>query len=147
LATNQEQLLQMARLISRAHRGLHCLVQPRLEQQGSLTVTEMMVVRLVKEEGSPRASYISDKLGIPPSTMTSILDRLEAKGVVRRVRHVDDRRAVLVQLEDGAAEVKKEFETVLARELSLVFGDISPDKLKEITANLEFITQKLQPKR
>lgn len=41
--------------------------------------------------------------GIEPGPMSRLLDRLEAKGIVRKVRDLDDRRQVTIALTDKGA--------------------------------------------
>jgi DNA-binding MarR family transcriptional regulator len=43
-------------------------------------------------------TMLADATGLPPSTITSVLDRLEQAGYVRRVRDTRNRRQVLVEL-------------------------------------------------
>ena len=56
------------------------------------------ILRVVHLGGRVRA------LLVPSGTMTSRLDKLEAKGAIERVPHPTDRRSVEVQLTDGARE-------------------------------------------
>jgi DNA-binding MarR family transcriptional regulator len=46
-------------------------------------------------ESSITLSWISNTLRIPPATLTNIIDRLEADGLVRRVPHPTDARTTL----------------------------------------------------
>jgi len=45
-------------------------------------------------------SQICQSLSYDPGAMTRMIDRLEAKGLVRRVRHPQDRRALTLELTD-----------------------------------------------
>lgn len=56
--------------------------------------------------GRMTAGELSRATGLSSPATTSMIDRLERKGFVRRVRQADDRRQVLVELtEDGTARV------------------------------------------
>ncbi len=56
--------------------------------------------------GRMTAGELSRSTGLSSAATTSMIDRLERKGFVRRVRRADDRRQVLVELtEDGNARV------------------------------------------
>lgn len=56
--------------------------------------------------GRMTAGELSRATGLSSAATTSMIDRLERKGFVRRVRQADDRRQVLVELtEDGTARV------------------------------------------
>lgn len=142
--SSHEQVLKLARLINRAHRAFQRLMQPIMEEKGfNLSLTEMMVVRLVSEEQSVRVSHLSEKLGVPPSTMTSILDRLEDKNIVRRVRSREDRRAIAVELVPDMEERKREMYQLLAEELKEALKEISPERVSQMVADMEYFLEKL----
>ena len=55
-------------------------------------------------DGPKTAGVLSQASGLRPAATTSLLDRLEAKGLVRRVPSQTDRRRVLVEMtEEGFA--------------------------------------------
>lgn len=49
-------------------------------------------------DGPVTAGHLADATGLSSAAMTALLDRLEAKGLVRRVRATTDRRKVLVEV-------------------------------------------------
>nr|WP_282916618.1 MarR family transcriptional regulator [Streptomyces varsoviensis] len=58
----------------------------------------------LRHRGSPDRRRLADRLGCDASTATSMIDRLEKRGLVRRVPHPTDRRVKVVQLtEEGCA--------------------------------------------
>jgi DNA-binding MarR family transcriptional regulator len=70
---------------------------------------------------SPKA--LSEALLVTSGTMTNRLDRLEARGLVRRLPDPADRRGVLVELTDeGRALADRAVEVHLAREEELLAG-------------------------
>jgi DNA-binding MarR family transcriptional regulator len=69
--------------------------------------------KLVMKEGNTVACLSRD-LEIDPGAMTRSLDRLEAKGLVRRERSVDDRRVVHLVLTDEGRKVARKVPAVLA---------------------------------
>jgi len=50
---------------------------------------------------------ISDKMFVTPANITGIIDRLEAKGLVKRATRHGDRRAVIVELTTKGAAVQE----------------------------------------
>lgn len=50
-------------------------------------------------------SQICQSISYDPGAMTRMIDRLEAKGVIRRVRHPQDRRAITLELTDEGKAV------------------------------------------
>ena len=69
--------------------------------------------KLVMREGNTVAGLSRD-LEIDPGAMTRSLDRLEAKGLVRRERSTDDRRVVHLVLTDEGRLVAAKVPAVLA---------------------------------
>jgi len=63
-----------------------------------LTVRERLVVQRLGLEGDRPIAALGQALGITASSMTSLVDRLEQKGHLRRVAHASDRRATLLSL-------------------------------------------------
>jgi DNA-binding MarR family transcriptional regulator len=63
-----------------------------------VSAAQWMIVLLVGEDGAGSAAELCDLLGYDPGAMTRLLDRLEEKGVVRRVRDRGDRRTVRLEL-------------------------------------------------
>ncbi len=48
-----------------------------------------------------RSSELANRLGLTPGSVTSLVDRLIARGLARRVAHATDRRVVLVEMTDA----------------------------------------------
>ena len=65
---------------------------------GDLTVRERLLVQRLGLEGDSAIAALGQSLGITASSMTSLADRLEHKGHLRRVAHATDRRATLLSL-------------------------------------------------
>lgn len=65
---------------------------------------EIMAIHYLRNKGEMKTSVLSGYLGIPGSTLTGILDRMEKKDLIVRTRDLVDRRIVLVKLSDGLLE-------------------------------------------
>jgi DNA-binding MarR family transcriptional regulator len=66
-----------------------------------LQMWEWELLRALRQDGAPyRATptALAEQTGVPATTMTSRLGRLEARGFVGRVHDPDDRRRLLVEL-------------------------------------------------
>jgi DNA-binding MarR family transcriptional regulator len=55
-------------------------------------------------EGAMSAGQLAEAGGLSPAATTTLIDRLEKKGYLRRVRDTTDRRRVLVELTDLARQ-------------------------------------------
>ncbi len=67
---------------------------------GGLTLSQYGLLEGLTTRPVARVQELAGDAGIAPSTATRILDALERRGVVRRLRSEEDRRAVAVSLTD-----------------------------------------------
>lgn len=73
----------------------------------SLSMNEVHVLEAVQLVEEPSMTLIAQKLGITVGSLTTAVNTLYQKGYVSRYRLPDDRRKVLISLEDNALEVLK----------------------------------------
>lgn len=70
-----------------------------LEHDAGLTLPQLLLLEALRTETEPpTAGRLAQSVSLTQGTVTSILDRLEARALVRRTRADDDRRRVLVAL-------------------------------------------------
>jgi DNA-binding MarR family transcriptional regulator len=69
-----------------------------------LNMQELRVVELLGEQGPRMMREVSEFLGVAVNSVTSIVDGLETKGLLRRQRSAEDRRVVRVELTDSGQE-------------------------------------------
>src|SRR6478609_856626 len=73
------------------------LTNERIARMIGLNVVDFQTYGLLLRRGTPMTpGEVSATTALPSSTTTRVLDRLEAKGLVRREAAADDRRKVLV---------------------------------------------------
>lgn len=95
--------------------------------------------KLAMHEGNTVASLARD-LAIDPGAMTRSLDRLEAKGLVRRERSTEDRRVVHLRLTDDGRAVARKVPAVLAEVLN---GHLRGFSAEEWQLMLQFLNRML----
>lgn len=107
-----------------------------------LQVPEADVLFTLRRSGAPyrlAPTQLSESLLVPSGTLTSRLDRLEAKGLVERAPHATDRRSVEVALTEQGLELVDEALTVhVDNERRLLAGLDQPER-----ALLDGLTGKL----
>ena len=81
----------------RASRAVLARVEPRLAAAG-LTTTQFGVLEAILHKGPLSQRDLSQKVLTSPGNMTDLIDKLETRGLVRRIRQKTDRRAVRVEL-------------------------------------------------
>jgi DNA-binding MarR family transcriptional regulator len=69
---------------------------------------ELVLLRALASGGPMIIRALGGRFGVPVSTMTGLVDRMEKKGLVRRVRHREDRRAIELETTPTGALVLRE---------------------------------------
>jgi DNA-binding MarR family transcriptional regulator len=67
-------------------------------RQHELTGPQLTVIKLLSGIGDLSLTELSESMQTRNSTVTGIIDRMEAAGLVRRVRSETDRRVVMIRL-------------------------------------------------
>ncbi|HIY40775.1 MAG TPA: MarR family transcriptional regulator [Candidatus Nocardiopsis merdipullorum] len=70
----------------------------RLADHSGVNPTDFQCCTLLRVLGPSTPGEIADNLRLSTGTVTGVIDRLEARGLVERTRHPDDRRKVAVRL-------------------------------------------------
>lgn len=71
-------------------------------------------------------------LGAPGSTITSILNELEKKGMVVRTIHPDDRRKFLIERTPLAYETLEKVMTIMGDHLTKMFSELSGEEMRTL---------------
>lgn len=98
---NYEQVLVALRRVIRAT-DLH---SKRLSKNAGLTAPQLLIMRTIRDLGQVTIGTIADKVSLSQATVTTILDRLEHRKLVYRVRSTSDKRKVHAHLTDEGAEL------------------------------------------
>lgn len=70
----------------------------RLGKQTGLTTPQLVVLRSIRDAPSSTVGAIAIDVSLSQATVTTILNRLQARGLVRRTRGKSDRRRVRLNL-------------------------------------------------
>jgi DNA-binding MarR family transcriptional regulator len=135
--------LHILELLGEIYRRVIRTVAPLAEEEG-LSMTDMLVVWKMRSRECCRVKELVAEIGLPPSTLTGILDRLTEAGWLAREADPDDRRAVVVR----RTEKLDKFAHVLLKErtkiLVAAFGKLPRDLLDRLNADLTAVHELLQ---
>ncbi len=118
--------------------GFRCAGTGRLVKAG-VSMTHMHVMWLLQHHGDLPMSRMADLLDVSLSNATGIVDRMEDRGLVERVRVPDDRRVVLVRIADGGLKALEEIETIKKDRLQGILGQLDPTQLERLALVLDDI--------
>ena len=104
------ELIAAVRQAARAHSTAAVLFHAAVAEQFGLTPTDAKTVELLDRFGPLTAGELVERTGLASPSVTALIDRLEARGFVRRVRDEGDRRRVIVELvPEGARGITERF--------------------------------------
>ncbi|GIJ43835.1 MarR family transcriptional regulator [Virgisporangium aliadipatigenens] len=114
-ATETDDLLALERQVcfalAVASRNVIALYRPLLEPMG-LTHPQYLAMLALWERSPLRVNELSHLLQLDPGTLSPLLKRLEAGGLVRRERAAHDERALAVSLTDAGRALRREAEKI-----------------------------------
>ena len=108
-------------------------------QNSNLTYARMRLLGVLNRKGPQIMSALSDELVVSPRNITTLVDALEANGLVRRYPHPTDRRAILVELTPQGVETCATMYTQHAEAVSELFSDLSEADQKELLRLLNLL--------
>ncbi len=115
----------------RASHAVVARMEKLLARQG-LTTTQLGVLEAILHKGALTHRELGRKVLTSAGNMTDVVDKLQARGLVRRVRDPADRRQVRVELtEIGAALIKSLFPRHAA-DIAQAMAGLPPAELHQL---------------
>jgi DNA-binding MarR family transcriptional regulator len=135
----QDIVLTFRKLVSAVH-----LNSPRMKKQSGLTGPQVEALRILAREGSLSSAALSRKLCVTPSNITGIIDRLEKKGLVERVRGLKDRRISQLELTPAGKVMNESLPSSIEGTLINGLVDMSEEEISELATQLQKFLDLLQ---
>src|SRR5215472_221486 len=115
-------------------------IQARLWQMAELTVTQIAVLRELR--GGPRSSgKLGRAVGLSPTSITRLLDRLERRGLISRRRDSEDRRVVEVHLALDGERLLGEIRLLRGSPLHRAVQSLSSEERRRLTSGLRRLVE------
>jgi DNA-binding MarR family transcriptional regulator len=117
-----EELAQFIEALTERFKANESSFADRLE----VSQRELALLRALAKEGPMITRALGGRFGVPVSTMTGLVDRMETKGLVRRMRGRRDRRAIELEATPAGALALREHARameVIARGMLEALGD------------------------
>jgi DNA-binding MarR family transcriptional regulator len=132
---------QLCFALHAASRAMTAAYQPLLEAL-DVTYPQYLVLLTLWEEDGARVSRIGERLHLDSATLTPLLKRLEARGVVERRRSAEDERVVEIFLTPAGKRLQKKALSVADGILCKM--QLSLPELGRLREELKALTKKLQ---
>ncbi|MDD2732923.1 MAG: MarR family transcriptional regulator [Desulfuromonadaceae bacterium] len=109
----------------------------KIEHKTNLTGPQLWVIKILKEKSPMKVSDLARRMYLHPATMVGLLDRLEAKGLLKRTRSENDRRVVFIDLTVQGCELEINSPEVVQNLLVSGLENLTGQELKNISGGME----------
>ncbi|GGR21605.1 MarR family winged helix-turn-helix transcriptional regulator [Streptomyces aurantiogriseus] len=133
--------LERLMTVGRQNSAVTVMFHSAIAAKQGLNATEGKTLDYLQRQGPLTAKDLAELTGLAPASVTGLVDRLEAKGFVRRVKHPTDKRRVLVEPNEAKlAELAGFFED-WTRDIVEVCAQFTTDELETVNRFLAVMTE------
>jgi DNA-binding MarR family transcriptional regulator len=133
---SRQELVNAAGLAARLHQNAYDRFEDAASEYIGVNRSAMRCMDVLDRVGRLTPGEIATQTGLTSGAVTALLDRLERVGYVRRLRDLDDRRRIWVELTDKARQVAAEVYGPLVGVLD-EYDKYSDEELQLITRYIE----------
>jgi DNA-binding MarR family transcriptional regulator len=98
--------------------------------QGSVSLVHLNVLTLLEASGPMPMGRLAEQLDISVASMTGVIDRMEARGIVERRRDSDDRRVILVYPAKGGRKLIQDIGKRRRVALAVLLSKLTDEQLE-----------------
>lgn len=139
-------MLQIIELISNVEVNLLRLLSPIIKSEG-LSISEMIILWKVNKKGPSRIKDLAVEVGVPPSTLTGIFDRLSSLNFVERLHDEIDRRSIIIQPTPNVPEMIENVSRKAVAELEKIFSTLPEGFVERFREDLEIMQDHLSKRK
>jgi DNA-binding MarR family transcriptional regulator len=111
--------------------------------EADLTLAQYRVLVFLDGHDRP-ATHVAGLLGVTPSTVTSVVDGLTARGLVERRADPADRRRVVLALTDGGRALLVRGDEVVGERLGRLLDRLDPAEAETVRSGLEALNRAME---
>lgn len=108
-----------------------------LSKTAGLTGPQLLVLQAIGKAPGVMVKQIAESINLSPATITSILDRMEGKGLVERIRSTQDKRRVGVYLSEAGQSVLAKAPMPLQEHFQRRFGELAEWEQSQMVATMQ----------
>ena len=118
----------------------------RIGRETGLTIPQIVVLKAVSDQGALTTAAISKQADLSPATTVTILDKLEAKGLITRIRSTSDRRTVQAKLTEAGAHTLEAAPSLFADGFAADFATFTGKEQADIVTAFKMVADLLDRK-
>lgn len=123
----EEAIRQLKGLMSFQRRAF-CSHLPQRE----ISLPQLHLLMTLQQDGPMTVSELAHLLHVSAPSASAILDRMEERGLVRRIRDVVDRRVVRIEMSDHGRGVLEELTWMKQDQLQRLLGAMTEEELGDV---------------
>lgn len=116
----------------------------RLKEQIGLNSSQLTCLDYLGQFGPRSISELGKLLSLSPSMLTNIIDQLESRLLVRRVRSDKDRRMIKIELTDMGKQILENSPIFLHKKLENNLSDLSNQERSQILESLNLLIMSIE---
>src|SRR5699024_7850376 len=142
MATHEDVLIALRRIVRATDR-----YSRRLSKEAGLTAPQLLVMQAIVRDDELTMGQVADAVSLSRATVTTILDRLEKRGLVERKRGEQDKRRVYAYLTTAGKELLLKAPTPLQVEFVERFNRLENWEQLQILSSLQRIAKMMKAEK
>jgi MarR family transcriptional regulator, organic hydroperoxide resistance regulator len=102
-----------------------------------LTTPQFYILYMIRENGTCKVTALAEQMGVKPSAISVMIDKMVSHDYVIRLADANDRRVVLLQITEAGLYVVKELEQQSNEMIGNYFEKLSVDEIESMIITLE----------
>ncbi len=123
--------------------GSNCAFSPLGEKHG-LTMMQVRILMGLKEYDYHTVGSLSDCIGVAGANISAMCKKLEAVGLIERIRNQEDERVVKIVLTKQGQGIVLDINNTLNERISKCFENETEETLQTIITGLQLLNNLLQ---
>lgn len=134
----------ISRRVLRAYLRAVALAEPlqrELAARHGVSLVDLHAVRVLARQGEVPISRYGAELGVPSSTVTNLVDRLERAGLVERIPSETDRRVTLVTLTRAGRQAVDDTQVIRSSRVAAQLLALDPESQAQLAGLLKRVVE------
>ena len=133
-------------LISRIKQAGGRLFDRMLDEAGidAFNGAQGRILYVLWQEDGVTISQLSGRTSLANTTLTSMLDRMERGGLIRREPSPSDRRALLIRLTDAARALRADYDRISQQMNEVYYDGFTEEEVRQLEGYLQRILDNLE---
>ena len=107
----------------------------------NLTIPQLKSLFFIANQGSTNFTKLASALGVTPSNVTGIVDRLVEQGLVSRQENPEDRRMLMLRVTDKGEAIIADLRERRASHISEILAHLSSEELNIVVKGFNLLAK------